>query len=1039
MLGAHRATTALHVGELDSAGVREYLQSPETVARVLARTGGHPQAIDLLLDGDPLTPEGRVWRKLAEMSEGARGLVEALAVVERATDIEVLARVAPRAVGATERNEFGRSDLVASTIVDGALLFGFARESDREHAYDQIDDGRRRRLHARCVDIYAALPGREQDATRHALRAGLLDRAVPLALEAARSLAARHAHGEAAALLEEVAAATGGVVPLEVSSDLADLYRASGDYKRGLAHARLVRDATPASATATRRVGELLTLAGMLDEAAGALESARQLAAASDQPDAVPEVEAQLGELNYQRACYDEARTWAERALEDARARGLVPLQLFARNTLGKLALAQKDASAAAALFELNREVAEKADLPHQVAQALTNLGVAMLRRQDLAGAEDAFSRAIEVARRVGDTRERAIATENLAVLAHLRHDYANAQTQYHEAVALLKRLGNRAMLARVAINLGELYLCLGERARAQTLCEFSAHMGGTGLPPSIRAEILLLRGRIEALEGNTAGARASFEGALGTYERLREATMTEARLELARVALTDGDVATARTILNDIPLQESPKRAAEVALLAVDIERAAGSDTLAASRRAHELALRADDRDVLLRCQIRLARALCDDSDLTRATDVLERAERLEQDLSKSVPEEASAAWSGRETRRELEAVQAQIASAWADGVGPATPRRISSFPPPPKPVARRTSSHDAYPDLVGDSAAMQRVMSLLDRVAPTDALVLIRGESGTGKELVAEALHRNSARHLKPLVKVNCAALVETLLLSELFGHERGAFTGANARKKGRFEMANGGTIFLDEIGDISQKTQVALLRVLQEREFERVGGTQPIKVDVRIIAATHRDLEQMVRDGEFREDLYYRLRGVMVEMPPLRAHPGDLPALCSHLLEVIAKERSEAPKIVSREALDLLGRHAWPGNVRELENVLRSATLFADSPVLSAEDFAAFAETFESASEPQTLEPEPELASGAERGMEDLIYDKVRESGQSLLDLKKDIERECIARALRETDGNITRAASLLGMKRPRLSQLVKQYKLNGAGEA
>jgi transcriptional regulator with GAF, ATPase, and Fis domain len=325
------------------------------------------------------------------------------------------------------------------------------------------------------------------------------------------------------------------------------------------------------------------------------------------------------------------------------------------------------------------------------------------------------------------------------------------------------------------------------------------------------------------------------------------------------------------------------------------------------------------------------------------------------------------------------------------------------------------------AYPRLVGSSPAMNAVKALLDKVAPSDTLVLIRGESGTGKELVAEALHDHSPRRHKPIVKVNCAALVETLLLSELFGHE------------------DGGTLFLDEIGDISPKTQVALLRVLQERSFERVGGTQSIHVDVRIIAATHRDLEAMVREGGFREDLYYRLRGVMVEMPALRERMEDLGELTTSLLERIAAERGETPKLLSPEALRLLMSHAWPGNVRELENVLRSATLFADSNLLEVADFAAFAETFRAA---PTLRPPP-LAdlegspAATPSQLEDMVYERVRSGELSLFDMKKDMERECIQRALDETGGNITRAAALLGMKRPRLSQLVKQYELQAIG--
>ena len=225
--------------------------------------------------------------------------------------------------------------------------------------------------------------------------------------------------------------------------------------------------------------------------------------------------------------------------------------------------------------------------------------------------------------------------------------------------------------------------------------------------------------------------------------------------------------------------------------------------------------------------------------------------------------------------------------------------------------------------------------------RSRASNSTVLIRGESGTGKELVAEALHRASDRANGPLVSVNCAALVETLLLSELFGHEKGAFTGAASRRRGRFEMAEGGTLFLDEIGDISPRTQVALLRVLQEKTFERVGGTQPIRANVRVICATHRDLKAMVERGEFREDLYYRLRGITLEVPALRARLGDLPKIAEHLLGRIAPSAPSRRRRIAADALELLQRHRWPGNIRELENVLRAVSLFAEGEIITASD--------------------------------------------------------------------------------------------------
>jgi len=252
---------------------------------------------------------------------------------------------------------------------------------------------------------------------------------------------------------------------------------------------------------------------------------------------------------------------------------------------------------------------------------------------------------------------------------------------------------------------------------------------------------------------------------------------------------------------------------------------------------------------------------------------------------------------------------------------------------------------------------------------VARSNSTVLIRGESGTGKELVAEALHRASERATGPLVSVNCAALVETLLLSELFGHEKGAFTGAASRRRGRFEMAEGGTLFLDEIGDISARTQVALLRVLQEKTFERVGGAQPIRANVRVICATHRDLKAMVERGDFREDLYYRLKGITLEVPALRARLGDLPKIAEHLLGRVATERSEQPKTMTTDAVELLQRHRWPGNIRELENVLRAVSLFAEGEVITAsdlienvDDLRTLAQSGPASQPPMSLEPAP-----------------------------------------------------------------------------
>ena len=247
-------------------------------------------------------------------------------------------------------------------------------------------------------------------------------------------------------------------------------------------------------------------------------------------------------------------------------------------------------------------------------------------------------------------------------------------------------------------------------------------------------------------------------------------------------------------------------------------------------------------------------------------------------------------------------------------------------------KPVRTKPGKLD-FSDIVGQSEAMQEVFRLIERVANSQATVLILGESGTGKEMVAKAIHRNSHRANQPFIAVSCGALPETLLENELFGHEKNAYTGADTAQPGRFELADKGTLFLDEIGDISPKIQVSLLRVLQERAFERLGGTKTIKVDVRLIAATNRDLLQLVKESKFREDLYYRLKVVQIYIPPLRERKEDIPLLVEHFVKRFASENERNIRGVTPEAMDLLMQHDWPGNVRELENVILRAIVLAD----------------------------------------------------------------------------------------------------------
>ncbi len=321
---------------------------------------------------------------------------------------------------------------------------------------------------------------------------------------------------------------------------------------------------------------------------------------------------------------------------------------------------------------------------------------------------------------------------------------------------------------------------------------------------------------------------------------------------------------------------------------------------------------------------------------------------------------------------------------------------------------LQREIESQKRISSIIGRSAEMKRIFDLLRRVAPTKASVLVTGESGVGKELIADALHNLSPRADKPFVKVHCAALAESLLESELFGHEKGAFTGAAGRKRGRFELAHEGTLFLDEIGEINQNVQIKILRVLQERKFERVGGEETLEVDVRVIAATNRDLKAEIDKGTFREDLYYRLNVVNIHVPPLRERKDDIPLLAGAFLREFAEENGKSLEGFDPKVRAAFFSYGWPGNVRELRNCVESAVVLARGSLVTLED----------------------LPPGIRDAQED---DTVRiPAGSSLAEAEKILIRETLA----AQGGNKSRTAEILGIGRKTLYQKLQEYELEGA---
>jgi two-component system nitrogen regulation response regulator NtrX len=323
----------------------------------------------------------------------------------------------------------------------------------------------------------------------------------------------------------------------------------------------------------------------------------------------------------------------------------------------------------------------------------------------------------------------------------------------------------------------------------------------------------------------------------------------------------------------------------------------------------------------------------------------------------------------------------------------------------------------------LVGESPGIRMIQEMIRRVAPTTGSVLITGENGTGKELVAHSIHALSPRYNRPFVEVNCAAIPEELIESELFGHEKGSFTGATQLRRGKFDLANGGTLFLDEIGDMSMKTQAKILRILQEQKFERVGGSQTIQVDVRIVAATNKDLKAEIQKGSFREDLFYRLNVIPFVVPPLRERREDIPALATHFLKEFCATHGRKPRLLADEALRVLAAYPWPGNVRELKNLIERVVILTTEseegqPVTAASLFDHLKEDSQGF---RTEGAIPDAGSG----------DSAAVSSRNLRDARSEFEKDFILKTLKEQGNNVSRTAAILGIERSHLHRKIKSY--------
>lgn len=786
-----------------------------------------------------------------------------------------------------------------------------------------------------------------------------------------------------------------------------------------------------------------------------------------------------LAEVRYGSGDKAEAERYAQQAIDET---GQAVTRLAARNVLGKLLIANESWADAEVHFAADAHEAAQHGLGEAELRARLNRGIAMLssgRRED---ARRMYEEVRQDGERLNHHRAIAFAVTNLATIAMLDHDYAAALDLTDEAITRHRKLGDRTTPMRHITNLAELRLQLGLYDEAEQALRFGVQWCGGAMPLSQYAYFAKAAASIWLERGNTVEASKELSAARSAAASSDGmAVLSQCERIATRIALEEGDVERARACLVSASNYKHTRFGqAELAVLQAMTARAGGDPFLAKARQALEAARRADAPESVRDAYVLLHHAQRLEGEDVAARCSLSQALEVRERVLASLPEPMRSRYLAKRGLKELANLELEL-DELTNSPEAATGRRTPVAADAPwgnwTPAQTAAQPSGEGRKLVGESQVMRALRGTVRRIAKTHATVLIHGPTGTGKELVAEAVHNASGRAAGPLVKVNCAALVETLLLSELFGHEKGAFTGASSRRRGRFEVAEGGTLFLDEIGDISPRTQVALLRVLQESTFERVGGCTQLKANVRIVCATHRDLRALVASGDFREDLYYRLAGVVLEVPALKDRPSDVPALANALLTRAVETTGVEARPLADGALRGLARHPWPGNVRELENAVRVAALFARGEAIELDDFTDNVESLRYLAD---LEPTSMRDSMAGRdsmhdapgsgvgstgvgsmrpaalGTEafgpistapassgslslpppsdstDLVYAEIR-GGTKLAEMKKKLERECIARALVEAHGNITKAASLLGMKRPRLSQLVKQYQL------
>lgn len=1046
--------------------VRQYLSDPKVVQRFLKSTGGDPERLDDLVEALPENVEHFLLHRYRQLDEREQHIVNALAVTRDALSLDRLHAVLTELDSADYLARTMRN-LVEMGILDRKVGAGFVevRVESSEFAasvVETLDEGERTRIHTALAETALDSDGDDPSPVflaRHFLAGGDVERGFEFGKEAVRRLLNRRDYDRATDLLAEIVpyADTDGE-RVQLHKQLVVAHRALGHYEKALTHCDVLDDLVDSPAERARLGCERGHLLLKLGEYDAALELFAASADAVDSAEESFEIwsESKLGEgevlyaQGHQERAADCGLAVIERVerLQDAtskliRARDRALIR--ARNLIAKVNIIGRQCRKARKLLVKNESLAEEWGWTNEIARARANLGLVALEEKDYDEARSKIQFALDTAHSP-EVIQRAYTLVNLGIVHQKQHAFRDALRHYLESLRASQRNGDEVTYFVAAHNLVTLYTKIGAFERGLSLIEHvqnrrtdatEGYFVGPQAFQVLYANILLNQGRyVDALD---AFARIGAEKPHNEAQRLAAAQthlrMTEAHLELGQMDAAeriveevdfpeDGDAqpqfcALLKWARASIALAKgNPQLALDVSHTAAEQARAGGTlQDKARIQLLHASALRADDRDEEAR--VFLEEALQDARQIAR-----EIPEAHRQDFYSARPYQRLVALAGESG--------ATVPGPFELDISESKPRAAEQLPDHDDPNFRRWRSR--YGDIVGESTKLHQLFRIVDRVASSPTPVLVQGESGTGKELLAEAIHEQSGRSDGPLIKVNCAAFVDDLLLSELFGHEKGAFTGAVSEKAGRFARADGGTIFLDEIGDISPKTQVALLRVLQEGTFEKVGGTETKQVDVRVICATNKDLEAMVESGEFRLDLYYRLKGVILDVPPLRERRQDIPHLVQHFGRQFSEEDSEP--IFSKEVVQFLSSYSWPGNVRELKNLIQNVLLFVEGNTVQMPHLKELGEFFSDGQVDLDLpdvEHQIELPSYDDVGetYEDpqgALVARIVGEGLSLSEMKKRLELDSIRSALTETGGNITQAAKILQMKRPRLSQIV-----------